>query len=254
MPRRALFAILLMAAATFASVAETDRAPAAVSADSDPQAIEIAQRTIDRMGGWTAWSETRYIRWKFFGGRTHHWDRHTGDVRIEMSSDDGEWLWLMNVVRGDGRVWRDGEELRERTEALDRGRKIWVNDSYWLVMPFKLLDPGVTLRYSGQRPTEDGRDADLLELTFGEGVGYTPRNRYEVWVARDSGLVEQWAFYRDAGDADPAFVLPWTGWRRFGRIMLATDRGRGKDWEIAVPDDVPATVFRDPAPVASGGR
>ena len=98
----------------------------------------------------------------------------------------------MNVNDGKGQVWIDGEPVTD-TETLDElltlGRQIWVYDSYWLVMPFKLLDPGVTLRYSGERELEDGRTADVLDLTFAE-VGYTPDNRYEVFVVQDTGLIE----------------------------------------------------------------
>ena len=223
-----------------------------VASDSDPRAVEIAQAVMERMGGWESWDGTRCLSWKFFGRRTHYWDRWSGDVRIEGQADDHEYLWLMNVDSMKGRVWKAGEEISdpdELSEALETGHKIWVNDSYWLVMPYKLLDPGVTLEYSGERAMQDGRPADVLELTFGEGVGYTPDNRYEVFVARDTGLVEQWSFYRNAKDEEPGFTLPWEGWQQFGRIMLSTGRGRGMDWEIAVHDAPPASVFTSPEPV-----
>jgi hypothetical protein len=206
---------------------------------------------MDKMGGWESWDRTRYLSWRFFGKRTHHWDRFTGNIRIEGPADGHAWLWLMNVDTRKGRVWKDGQEIQgdELREALDTGRKIWVNDSYWLVMPYKLLDPGVTLKYGGERAMEDGRPADVLELTFGAGVGYTPENRYEVFVAKDTGLVEQWSFYEKASDEKPRFTLPWTGWKRFGSILLATGRGQGPDWEVAVHGDLPATVFESPEPV-----
>jgi hypothetical protein len=117
-----------------------------------------------------------------------------------------------------------------------------------MFMPYKLLDPGVTLRYGGEKEMEDGRGADVLVLTF-EEVGYTPENKYDVFVARDTGLVEQWSFYRNADDEEPSFTLPWTGWREFGGILLATDHGREKDWDIAVPESLPRTVFTSPDPV-----
>jgi hypothetical protein len=94
---------------------------------------------------------------------------------------------------------------------------------------------------------KDGRPADVLDVTFGQGVGYTPENRYEVFVAHDTGLVEQWAFYAKAEDTEPRFILPWAGWTRFGKVLLATGHGKDDDWEIAVPDDLPAAVFTDPA-------
>jgi hypothetical protein len=223
-----------------------------VTPRSDARAIEIAQAVMARMGGWESWDRTRFVSWRFFGGRQHYWDRENGAIRIESETDDGRWLWLMNVHDGTGRVWRDGTALvaDELREALEQGREIWINDSYWVFMPYKLLDPGVTLRHAGQRPLPDGRAADVLELTFEPGVGVTPQNRYEVFVARDSGLVEQWSFFREASDAEPAFSLPWAKWQRFGEILLATDHGQGKDWALAVHAALPASVFDDPAPVS----
>ena len=37
-------------------------------------------------------------------------------------------------------------------------------------MPFKLLDPGVTLRHVGERTLDGGRPADVLELTVAEAL------------------------------------------------------------------------------------
>lgn len=223
---------------------------------SDPRAVEIARAVLERLGGQEGWDATRFLRWKFFGGRQHYWDRHTGDVRIVMAerrNDAGEverpeLLVLMNIDTELGRVWAGGEEVRDREkldEYLTLGHKTWVNDSYWMFMPYKLLDPGVTLQYVGERALPDGSLADVLDLTFADGVGYTPENRYEVFVARDSGFVEQWAFFSEAGESEPQFTMPWADWRKFGRIWLATDHGQQKDWDIAVHAVLPRSVFTE---------
>jgi hypothetical protein len=229
----------------------------AVSLESDAQAVEIAKQVMEKLGGREAWDATRFVRWTFFGGRVHYWDRHTGDIRIESPERerDGEAtparLVLMNIDSKEGRAWQAGEPVEDpalRAAILDLGHQWWVNDSYWMFMPYKLLDPGVTLKYSGERTTEDGRVGDVLDMTFTE-VGYTPQNRYEVWVARDTGHVEEWTFYNEADQAEPNFSMPWENWQQFGDIWLATGRGRGMDWDIAVFDELPPSVFDDPAEV-----
>ena len=213
-------------------------APARVTTEhAEPSARALAEEVIERLGGWEAWDATRYVRWRFFGRREHWWDKHTGDVRI----DTGDVLVRMNLHTRQGRVWRDGEELLDaaaRDELLETAYGWWVNDSYWMFLPYKLLDPGVRLRDLGPREMSDGRPARVLELTF-DAVGLTPDNRYEVFVADESGWVEEWAFYANASDEAPALVSPWRGWQRFGDIWLATDRGRGADWHIAVADEIP---------------
>jgi len=151
----------------------------------------------------------------------------------------------MNLNSGEGRVFVDGQPVTdEATKAKDlaRAKSIWINDSYWLVMPYKLLDPGVTLRDVGQRKLSDGSPADVIALTF-EGVGDTPRNKYEVFVAQDDRHVEQWAYFQDRDDAEPKFTAPWTGWHEVGGIQLCG--GRGPDREItaiAVLDEPPAKL------------
>lgn len=225
---------------------------AEVAAPPDTQALRIAEGVLETLGGRDAWEGTRYVSWHFFGMRRHWWDRRTGDVRIEGELDGDPVVILMNLDSRQGRVQRAGLEVTEpvaRAALLERGYAWWVNDSYWMFMPYKLRDPGVQLRYGGETRLEDGGPADLLVLTFDE-VGLTPRNRYEVAVARDTGRVESWAYYADRDDPEPRFTSPWRGWQRFGGILLATDHGRGKDWAIAVPGSLPASVFRYFAPVA----
>jgi hypothetical protein len=116
-------------------------------------------------------------------------------------------------------------------------------------MPYKLKDSGVTLRYKGVENMADGRPADVLVMTFA-GVGVTPQNKYEVYIARDSSLVGQWAYYEKAGDPKPEMVTPWSNWKRYGRILLSGDRGpEGSLTDLSVPDVVPDAVFTAPAPV-----
>ncbi|MEE8156335.1 MAG: hypothetical protein V3T53_15380 [Phycisphaerales bacterium] len=226
--------------------------------ESDVAAIALADLTMKAMGGRQAWDETRYIAWNFFGSRYHIWDKHTGNVRIEFNDrESGEPIvLLMNINTMEGRAWRSGDEIADAEaliEMLKSGGGAWINDSYWLFMPYKLKDPGVTLNYLGEKMMEDGRPAEVIQLTFTE-VGNTPQNKYHVYVAKDTQLVEQWDFFSNADDAEPGFKIPWRDWKRQGRIMLSGDRGemRGRPVEltdIAVFDELPESIFTSPEPV-----
>ena len=222
---------------------------AASAQQVDAEARAIARSVLEAMGGQAAWDGTRLIAWKFMGGRQHYWDKWSGDIRIEIpqSARGPESLILMNLNTREGRAWSAGEELQGEAlaGALESGWRAWVNDAYWMFMPYKLLDPGVSLRYVGEDIMADDREAEVLEMTF-ESVGVTPQNRYLVYVARDSGLVEQWSYFASRQDSDPGFTAPWANWQRFGEIMLATDKGRGLDWDIHVWNEVPAGLFTDP--------
>ena len=211
---------------------------------SDREAMDIADGVMARLGGRAHWDATRYITWRFFGKRRHVWDKWTGNLRFE----NRDLVVLMNIHSRLGRAWEDGEEIAHPDSLaakLEAGYRAWVNDSYWVAMPYKLKDTGVTLKYKGRGMTEAGLPADVLELTF-SGVGVTPENKYDVYVDIHEQLVVQWAFYRDRADSEPAFVRPWTGWSKFGEIWLAPDHGPVSHTEMAVFDELPAVVFESP--------
>lgn len=220
---------------------------------SDPEAVAIADQVMERLGGRQAWDRTRYVTWNFFGRRRHVWDKHTGDVRIEGVERNGDkpYIILMNLHTKQGRAWSEGEEITDPAALaamLDTGESVWINDSYWLFMPYKLKDSGVTLKYLGEDTMMDGRSAEVLQLTFAE-VGRTPENKYRVYVARDSGLVEQWDYFPNAGDDEPRFQSPWHNWQRYGEILLSDDRGDSDHTDIAVFSQLPEEIFLSPEPV-----
>ena len=236
-------AAALALAAGSALAADNPPAPGFDAEGSDARAVEIADRTMDAMGGRAAWDAVQCIGWTIFG-RTHMWNKWTGDYRLEADT----LLVIMNVNSGDGRAWSRGAEMEAgdaRQAVLSEARSIWINDSYWLVMPYKLKDTGVTLKYAGERATDDGRPADVLALTFRE-VGDTPDNRYEVFVDRETGLVSQWSYFRSAADAEPRFTLPWNNWSPYGGIKLATGRGRADVTNVRVSGGDERAAFAAP--------
>lgn len=217
------------------------------AAGSDAKAIAIADEVMQKMGGRKNWDNTRYLTWKFFGRRFHVWDKQTGNIRVE----DGNRIVLMNINTKKGRVWEEGQEITQPdslAKRLDGGYRAWINDSYWLVMPYKLKDSGVTLKYVGERAMQNGANSDVLQLTF-EGVGVTPQNKYEVFVNKETKLVEQWAYFANASDEEPRFTGPWQEWEPHGKILLSAKRGERGHTDVAVFDELPASVFESPEPV-----
>ncbi len=211
---------------------------------SDAEAMAIADDVMVAMGGRTAWDQTRHIAWSFFGRRFLVWDKHTGDVRIDAPRENA--VYLLNIHSGEGRV-RIGD--RELTMAdslaayLTRGKHIWINDSYWLVMPFKLKDSGVTLTYAREDTLSGGAPAHVLQLTFSD-VGNTPDNKYEVYVDQSDNLIKQWAFFAKYDNSSPNFVRPWDNYQTFGNIKLSADRSdNGGPSHVLAQQTMPASVY-----------
>lgn len=210
---------------------------------SDPEAIALADTVMVRMGGRKAWDDTRYLRWTFFGRRTLLWDKQEKRVRIDIPGDST--VFLLDLKTKTGKALVNGSEVTDEAQLdtlMDQAESIWINDSYWLVMPYKLKDSGVALEYMGQDTTADGTMADVLQLTFA-GVGNTPQNKYLVYVDREERLITQWAYFPTADAAAPAIVTPWKGYRPYDGILLSGDRGRGQLTDIAVYAQVPEEAF-----------
>lgn len=211
---------------------------------SDPKAVEIAGQVMKAMGGQKSWDKTRFVAWTFFDRRRLWWDKHEGLVRIESFADST--TYLVDLVNETGMVKRKGvvmEHPDSIAKYVKRGKSTWINDAYWLVMPFKLTDPGVTLRYLGTEKSADGKMTDVLQLTF-EKVGDTPENKYKVYVDQNSHLVVQWDYFAKASDTEPRISNSWDNYKRFGKILLSGERGkRGKLADIAVWKKMPKEVF-----------
>ncbi|MBL8863204.1 MAG: hypothetical protein JNK02_14505 [Planctomycetes bacterium] len=205
------------------SGARDARASDSLARGSDERAVAIAEEVLRALGGADAWDETRVVAWTFFGRRNHVWDKSSGDYRLE----EGSKVVLMNLESGVGRVFDGGVELADPAavaQELARAKSVWINDSYWLVMPYKLFDPGVRLFDAGEEEREGGAKADVLRVEF-EDVGDTPDNAYEVLVDRQTKLVTGWRYFQRRDDPAPRIETPWAGWQRFGGILLSGDRG-----------------------------
>ncbi|HEX7181669.1 MAG TPA: hypothetical protein VF756_07490 [Thermoanaerobaculia bacterium] len=230
----------------------------AASAQGGPSAEKVAGQVMQALGGKEAWDATRFLRFTFAGRRTHHWDKWTGRHRIEGQTQEGQrYLVLHNINTRQGDAWLDGQKLDgdKAKEWLERAYQAWVNDTYWLLMPYKLRDPGVKLTHEGTEQI-DGKTYDKLHLTF-ESVGLTPKDRYWAYINRDTHLMDRWAYVLQdqPADAQPT-VWAWQGWQRYGKIMLAPSRSQVTGdrklelGDIAVFDSLPDSVFTSPEPVA----
>jgi hypothetical protein len=213
-------------------------------ANSDPAAVELADSIMEAMGGWENWNNTRFISWNFFGRRDLIWDKKQERVRIE--SPDDSITYLVNLSPLTGKVWVKGQELPpgdSLNNMLKRGKSIWINDSYWLVMPFKLKDSGVTLKYLGEDTLQTGLPCNVLQLTF-ENVGDTPQNKYQIYVDLADNLVKQWAYYSDANQDSANFVRPWDNYKKYGNILLSADRSDdGGPKNVKVQDTINEKIF-----------
>lgn len=213
---------------------------------SDKKAIKLAMQVQDSSGGYQTWKDKRYLSWIFFGTRSWIWDKKTGDVR--MNSLEKDLTILMNVNDMEGKVLKNGEKVTNQDsleQHLQSGYKMWINDSYWLFMPFKMLDSGVRLKYIGEKTTMNDFKADVVEMTF-DSVGVTPQNKYHVYIGKEDKLVRQWDYYANSNKDAPDIRVPWTHYNEFNGLKLSMLRGgNARITNIAVRDSLDRSVFRE---------
>ena len=229
-------------------------------ARQDSKAVALADRVMEALGGTEAWNDTRYLRFDFAVDRegktvvrrAHTWDKWTGRYRVDATTREGDPLVvLMNVNTREGSAYLKGKKLEgeEARKYLEQAYGMWVNDTYWLLMPYKMKDPGVTLSYAGVE-RKGGEAWDKVRLTF-EDVGLTPKDKYWAYVNRKTGLVDRWDFVLKGEDKPPS-SFSWKNWKAHGRIQLADDRVNAADGTriyfpvLEVPGSVPEGVFTTP--------
>jgi serine/threonine protein kinase len=240
---------------------------------SDPRAAALADRVMVALGGADAWGATRYLRFDFaveragkiVTSRAHTWDKWTGRYRLEAKTPKrGEpnrtgsgdsFVVITNINTKDGSAYLKGKRLggEEAREYLDLAYSIWVNDTYWLLMPYKMKDPGVMLAYGGEEKKGDAA-WDKVVLTF-DNVGLTPKDKYWAYVNRATGLVDRWEYILNGGTGPP-MAFAWQGWKRHGAILLASTRVSQQDDTtihfpvLETPASLPDRVFTSPDPVS----
>lgn len=257
------------------SGSESDSAPTA-AAPTDTIAPEtpadsVAYRLLQAHGA-DAWATAPYLRFNFGfetpnGAQTiarHLWNRNTGEYRIEWSAGpDSAYVALVNVrqqqnERLAGTVYLNGNELTgtagENARAEAYGR--FVNDTYWLLSPLKVYDPGVNRTYL---PDSSTAEHDVIHLTF-DSVGRTPGDQYWLYVSTETGRLERWAYHLQgmAEDAPPQFY-DWTQYQALqapdGTVRLASRKDAvGADQalltnQLALPESPPDGAFSNPEPM-----
>ncbi len=107
----------------------------------------------------------------------------------------------------------------------------WVNDSYWLLAPLKLMDKGVTLTAEGTKEM-NGAQRDVLRLSFGQ-VGLTPTDQYRLYIDPSTKLVSYWDYMPKSGKGMSG---TWEDYQKSGGLTLATDHKMEGGVRIRIED------------------
>lgn len=234
--------------------------PARPMGEADARAAAIAKQVTDAMGGQRTWDVLPYLRFDFVVAREgkevarfkHWWDKRNGRCRVEGPDDKGRTVTAIFTLKDKkGKSFTDGivdTDPANVESIVQMGYERWVNDTYWFIMPFKLRDPGVNLKWARSQKKADGNQYDVLELSFGKGIGLTPGDRYWVYVNRRTHLVDHWDMLLQ-GQKPPPGTATWESWTQIGPVKVALlHRFQGKPVAIrfenvAAPPTMDESVF-----------
>lgn len=195
----------------------------------DP-ARALAQKVFQAAGG-DKLSEVGELRFTFVyyqGDKrvfeaVHRFDRQKWRARVSWKDQAGSLRDVVIDLRTkEGQARIDGavpaSELESALKEKAYGR--WVNDLYWLMMPLKVLDKGVTLVKEEPR-TVEGVPYEILRMSF-QNVGLTPGDTYWLYIDPKSYRVVRWDMKLE-GQSDPPEAVTWEDYRAVGPLWLAFD-------------------------------
>jgi len=168
-------------------------------------ANELITKGMGYLGASKLLAEARYLTFtraverngQLEGPREHTWDRYEGDYVLKYSDRDGHaYRVFFNINTKQGVAIKDDQRLEgaEAAEVLEKAYALFINDTYWLLMPAKLKDPGVHVLFYGHGEEDQyGHKTDRFRLEFDDGVGLTPGDEYDVEIS-SAGEVLKWKY------------------------------------------------------------
>ena len=177
-------------------------------------AVVIVDKVWKHLGGEAAYEKCRYVEFTWTSEadgnvkseRKHTWDRYAGDYVLEFvdSKTSDEYKIYFNVDSKKGVALRNGSavDAAENAELLERAYGLFINDTYWLLVPTKLQDPGAKIRFVGHagQPEADSSEGEfvILHLYFDKKVGLTPGDQYWFHVTHEGEIVK-WRYVLEDG-------------------------------------------------------
>jgi len=168
--------------------------------ESGEKAEQLTDDMLEALG-YEAYQEIKTISWSFPGGHHFVWSKDVDSVEVKW--EQYEVYFSTKTLQGE--ATSDGVTLtgEEQKEALEIAWSYFANDSFWLVAPFKVRDPGTTREYV------DFQNGKALLVHYASG-GVTPGDSY-LWILDDNNRPTAWRMWTQ--------ILPiggleftWTGW------------------------------------------
>jgi len=165
----------------------------------NPNADALAHTILNAVK-YEAYKNTRYIDWSFRGKRFYKWDKKQHIVEVKWN-DVSVLLLPNNLTKST--VYLNDKEVSYNENLVTRALRFFNNDSFWLVAPHKLFEPGV---YRSIRMV-DGKEALHVKYSVG---GSTPGDSY-TWILDENYLPTSYKMYVPSMKMNGVSVT-WEDW------------------------------------------
>jgi hypothetical protein len=173
------------------------------------------------------------------------WDAELPGVKLYRT---WEWSPKTDTVSYDGKdkqgnpvkITYQRSQLGSQSDAVKNEiDPAFINDQYWLLLPFHFVWDGPTVTNEGIHKLPLGNTrAERVVVKYPSEGGYQPGDTWELYVGTDNRVEE--LVYRRGGSNPPKLVIAtWTDYKKAGPLLFSTEhRGTvdGKPMRISFLD------------------
>ena len=170
--------------------------------------------------------------------------RYTFNVKRGALAASRQWIWKpkSGEVTFKGIVTAPAEStvtynrsMVSRDSALKKIDAWFINDQYWLLFPLHLTwDSAIVLTENKNIAMPiSGRPATQLIVQYPPAIGYTPEDKFILYIDQ-TDTVREWSYFHGGKGEKPTLSARWLDYRSFGPLPLSLERpfgdGAGRVW------------------------
>ena len=213
-----LLTILCLTTILLSCKTETKKATIEKENISEEQKELTIAEKIAKAHGFDNWKNVNQIEFTFNVDRgENHFERiwmwqPKNDYVVSSISKDSITMYTRNI--------KELGEINPNIIAID---KSFINDKYWLFVPFQLVwDEGTTISQSTKEIAPISKtEMNKITILYGDEGGYTPGDAYDIFYDADY-LIKEWVF-RKGNSEEPSMITTFENYEDFNGIKIAKE-------------------------------